>query len=1115
MAHDKEIEHNLRQDVAGTPTDKAVASESAVGFKTVCSDELHEVIHRRETLGQESDPQKVKSSLVGLALSGGGIRAASMALGVMQSLYARNILPYVDYLSTVSGGGYAGAYLTSSTLKAGHRKRQSKKSDSDRRSEEGNAREQGEESEDELFPIAPTSTGKPSARMLRFMNGGNYLRRTWVFFNRYLIGLLLLWSVVFSGLVAATSFTAWAFRSLDHTASRAWIYALGFDDEVMLAFFPSCVLLGIWAILWAISYFKYGARSRGGIARAVFFALVFATLVATAALFGNGQWAGPDPNGSADLKQIKSLTDSMYKVVLIAIAVSLVPYLRPKKLVQSGTNPKNTTERYVFWIATRALVFGVPFIFVAYFARENISGWNEHRDDRITRAELGSMDYLSSPLWRQVAATQVPQDDPSHQPVVFGNLWRPENTDDKSDLEILAKLFRRFQEEDLNKKLSSSDIDDIEAIKKKRSALSQTLEDSEAAWKSQLASDPDALANERDHLQAHLTESDSLKASELTLAARWWHLIKYFGEYLVGDEDNRQENPIYRLANQYIKERNIKWKISRLLNKRLEDPTLYNTLLPKQPFERAMQLVDDKKIIGEARTLHHSFVSVRHSISDTSFQEWCVQLRDQRERIANSQLTLVSPNNPSNNSQPSAAQRGLDRHLFTTETMESATAISNEERIRLTISENRKLLEAFFGRKEIEPKQIVWSSVVLAKDQETRINCVFYSLIVFVIAGLCIDLNATSWHGFYSKQIGQAWIESIPGLRNGLPLARMETTDLGRPYHLINASAHLIGRKQYERTPRRQSFLFSKLYCGSNDLGFDPTEDYMNGEYSLENAVAVSGAAVSPVETTNPLVIALLVLFNVRLGQWVANPGCPRSRNLIWQYCRDHWPITPFRVLLSMFGYVEKRPTCFLADGGHHENLGIEPLLARRCRLIIAIDAGADEQSEFTDLTKLFRIARIYHGISFERLDKPDTPVDLSPLIPTEPEKNKEQKDEESNREKPEPDPMKWSNSHFLVFRIKYAPSKDHSVDEGFLIYMKSTLTGDEPLELRQFRKVETEFPHSSTADQFYDPVRFDAYVQLGHHIADQIGNEIDLSDQTLPAREFINQMVPEAKLDD
>ena len=62
------------------------------------------------------DPQekksKLKKNLVGLALSGGGIRSATFSLGVLQRLAKEDCLKHVDYLSTVSGGGYIGGSLT-------------------------------------------------------------------------------------------------------------------------------------------------------------------------------------------------------------------------------------------------------------------------------------------------------------------------------------------------------------------------------------------------------------------------------------------------------------------------------------------------------------------------------------------------------------------------------------------------------------------------------------------------------------------------------------------------------------------------------------------------------------------------------------------------------------------------------------------------------------------------------------------------------------------------------------------------------------------------------------------------------------------------------------------
>jgi len=47
-----------------------------------------------------------------LCLSGGGIRSATFGLGVLQGLSHHHLLSKIDYLSTVSGGGYIGSWLS-------------------------------------------------------------------------------------------------------------------------------------------------------------------------------------------------------------------------------------------------------------------------------------------------------------------------------------------------------------------------------------------------------------------------------------------------------------------------------------------------------------------------------------------------------------------------------------------------------------------------------------------------------------------------------------------------------------------------------------------------------------------------------------------------------------------------------------------------------------------------------------------------------------------------------------------------------------------------------------------------------------------------------------------
>lgn len=58
-----------------------------------------------------TDEGQWSSDVTGLAISGGGIRSATLALGVLQSLARSRLLRRVDFMSTVSGGGYIGSFL--------------------------------------------------------------------------------------------------------------------------------------------------------------------------------------------------------------------------------------------------------------------------------------------------------------------------------------------------------------------------------------------------------------------------------------------------------------------------------------------------------------------------------------------------------------------------------------------------------------------------------------------------------------------------------------------------------------------------------------------------------------------------------------------------------------------------------------------------------------------------------------------------------------------------------------------------------------------------------------------------------------------------------------------
>ncbi|MGD9656183.1 MAG: patatin-like phospholipase family protein [Methylocystis sp.] len=86
-------------------------------FSKVFAKEIEDINERRGTLGRseistaENKPT-TNHEIVGLALSGGGVRCAAFCMGALQGLDSARLINRLDYLSTVSGGGYIGSAMT-------------------------------------------------------------------------------------------------------------------------------------------------------------------------------------------------------------------------------------------------------------------------------------------------------------------------------------------------------------------------------------------------------------------------------------------------------------------------------------------------------------------------------------------------------------------------------------------------------------------------------------------------------------------------------------------------------------------------------------------------------------------------------------------------------------------------------------------------------------------------------------------------------------------------------------------------------------------------------------------------------------------------------------------
>ena len=88
-------------------------------FDAVFRTELDEIRSRHNRSRRNIIPDDTSTlwpttnlGLTGLSCSGGGIRSAAFCLGVLQGLQSKEIVGQIDYLSTVSGGGYIGTTMT-------------------------------------------------------------------------------------------------------------------------------------------------------------------------------------------------------------------------------------------------------------------------------------------------------------------------------------------------------------------------------------------------------------------------------------------------------------------------------------------------------------------------------------------------------------------------------------------------------------------------------------------------------------------------------------------------------------------------------------------------------------------------------------------------------------------------------------------------------------------------------------------------------------------------------------------------------------------------------------------------------------------------------------------
>ncbi len=370
---------------------------------------------------------------------------------------------------------------------------------------------------------------------------------------------------------------------------------------------------------------------------------------------------------------------------------------------------------------------------------------------------------------------------------------------------------------------------------------------------------------------------------------------------------------------------------------------------------------------------------------------------------------------------------------------------------------------------------------------------------IVVLAGIGLllswrfDINEFSLHHFYKNRLVRCYLGASrdgasrrPNLFTGfdanddVKLERLRTTTYDPrtgekayvgPFPVINTALNLTkGTELAWQERKAESFVFTPLACGYEltadrmmtgrrhlrRAGYRPTSHFAYpGGPGLGTAVAISGAAANPNMGyhSSPAVAFLLTVFNVRLGWWVGNTRyASRARRFVASPWRKPSPtIGAIYLLKELFGRTDDQSQYVnVSDGGHFDNLGVYELVRRRCKYIVAVDAEQDGLMALGGLAGVIRKCRADFGVAID-LDTTGIKPGLA------------------------------SQMHCAVGTINYP---ERPGDPGWLLYLKSSLTGDESPDVLEYRQRDKTFPHQSTGDQWFDESQFESYRTLGYHVA-------------------------------
>jgi hypothetical protein len=1096
----------------------------------VREEELALIAGRRRSAGFREDrrgpePSKVaaatgvREELVGLALSGGGIRSASFNLGLLQAFYRAGLLRYVDYLSTVSGGSYVGGWL-SNTI-----------------------RELPSEVRRDNLPLGDRPTGQQSEAVRRLVRAGHYLNHPLLLANRYLIGLLKTNLILGSLLLLGCATVAFAWRMLDTPPICETILVLtgGVLIEAIRPFMVAMILFLAWLIGWSLA-----SRHRAIPSHWIAVAGVVVLVLLTFGLPVLEWWRGDI------FLRPQNLYWRIFRPLplLLLVAWLLAWCLITPNAASAGRAGKRATRftarRYLTWlglfvvvgIAGRLVLQWLPlsyflevFLVVVFVSvsglyitigglqlllgQEQTGPRPLHATRRLRwlLAAAGVALLVGAAVWFATPAINF-------VPTTSSDVLAPDEGSIERHRSWITPLFGAL-------------ITLLLPFLRPQRLLESGLRPKRfwEPWVFRVACTAAAVGvpllgiywfSRHDLSDYNTTRGAYLLPSEVDWAGLWQRLLHE------AETDPNSPGKILREKLDTAPPIHFATRPPAELMKDLKLAKIWR----EQPVPLSQQALREKYELTE-RLNHLAFSKeTAEWFTNTVFQE-PIHKQEQIEQAGKGRAAQWSQ------------WPRLKLLLHEVRDKLPANDYDKEARAETHRQINRLLLQAHYAT-EISDKETVRRPMVVFPDQIVRFLCILLLVAVAVTAVRAVRLNITSLHWYYRDQLAAVYLGSGP--IGGIPrprdrsLSALDTATKGGPYHLINATLNVpnfrelvlrsLGarsgsangcakqKRAVEEEPKKvpaetnaclpdlhlavdaeaepsgctEGFLFSQHFCGSEHTGFQRTDVYeQRGKLRLRDAVALSGAAVSLTQIDNPLILLFMAALNLRLGQWLPSPSCcgpraPQRPPTAWDLWWDANDDT-------------RRRHFFVSDGGHHDNLGLGVLLRRRCNLIIVSDATFDPTYSFADFRRIDRRERRERGVQLlPATDGADARFCSLDLDATRPRRLRHDY-HGSGRKEPAPDPKEptllrgpedRSLAHYFVARIDYGHGGDAEGPRwGYLIYLKPSFTGDENSDLLGHWAERPEFPHDPTSNQFFDENMVESYRELGEHIGERLWEDL------------------------